>query len=163
MTKAVIPGSYDPITVGHVDLIERASLLCDELIVLVCYNSSKLSFLSAEQRVSLAKSATEHINNVKVISYDGLFAEFCHNNNISLIIKGIRNSIDFSYESELKIYNDRIFADNYKNIPETIFLPASPALSYCSSTFVREMIKHNVDIKKYVPDAKLLIDLLNDR
>lgn len=161
MIKAVIPGSYDPITVGHIDLIERASKLCDELIVLVCSNSSKCSFVGVEDRISLAKSATSHLNNVKVVSYDGLFAEYCNDNGISLIIKGIRNAIDFSYESELKAYNDKIFADNFRNIPETIFLPANPSLSYCSSTFVREMIKHNVAIDNYVPDSKTLLQIIN--
>lgn len=163
MIKAVIPGSYDPITVGHVDLIQRASLLCDELTVLISPNSSKVSFFDAESRITLAKSATSHLKNVRVMSYDGLFAEFCENNNISLIIKGIRNNIDFSYESELKMYNDKIFEDNFAHLPETIFLPAKSSLSYCSSTFVREMLRHGVNVDNYVPDSKLLLSLIKNK
>ena len=159
--RAVIPGSYDPITLGHLELIKRASKFFDEVIVLVCVNSAKSGFVSAEDRRILAEDAVKDLENVKVDSCDGLFADYCHENNVDVVVKGIRNSVDYSYEAELKAYNDRIFEDKYGYFPETFFIQSSDEFAHASSTFVRELIKYNVDVKKYVPNAELLLKLIN--
>jgi len=160
-TNAVIPGSYDPITNGHLDLIIRASKLFDEVTVLICVNSSKRGFVDVEIRKILCEDAVKDLSNVKVDVCGGLFADYCHNNGINAVIKGIRNLTDYSYESELKQYNDCIFKDKYEDVPETIFIPSSAEFSHCSSTFVREMLKYNEDVTKYVPNAKLLLNYIN--
>lgn len=160
-TIAVIPGSYDPITYGHLDLIIRASKLFDEVTVLICVNSSKRGFVDVETRKLLCEDAVKELTNVKVDVCGGLFADYCHNNGINVVIKGIRNLTDYSYETELKQYNDRIFSDKYEDVPETIFLPSSSEFSYCSSTFIREMLKYNEDVEKYVPNSKLLLNYIN--
>lgn len=165
LLKAVIPGSYDPITNGHFELICRAAELFDEVTVLICINSEKKSLLNREAKQVLIKKAIEFSgkNNIKCDICDGLFAEYCNRNNIDVVVKGIRNSSDYSYESDLKVYNDKIFSEKYGKIPETVFLQSVNEWAFCSSTFVREMIKYNENIEKYVPDAGLLIKLLNDR
>lgn len=158
---AVIPGSYDPITKGHLDLIKRSAALFDELIVLICVNSSKRGFIDAETRKYLAEDAVSGLDNVRVECCGTLFADFCHDNNVSVIVKGIRNHTDYAYETELKTYNDRIFMDKYDKAPETLFMPANPSLSYCSSTFVREMLKYNESVDTHVPNAELLLKHIN--
>lgn len=158
---AVIPGSYDPITVGHLDIIKRSSALFKEVIVLICVNSSKRGFLDTQTRKLLAEDAISGLNNVRVECCDYLFADYCHENNVSVVVKGIRNHLDYTYEAELKNYNDRIFLDKFGKVPETLFLSAAHSLCYCSSTFVREMIKYNENISKYVPNADLLLKHIN--
>lgn len=160
-TLAVIPGSYDPITNGHLDLIIRASKLFDEVTVLLCVNSSKRGFVDTETRKMLCEDAVKDLKNVRVDVCGGLFADYCHDNGINVVVKGIRNLSDYSYESELMLYNDRIFKDKNYNVPETVFLPSSHELSYCSSTFVREMLKYNENVEKHVPNVKLLLNYIN--
>ena len=159
--RAVIPGSYDPITNGHLDLIKRAAEFFDEVTVLICINSSKRVFVDAEVRKILAEDAVKDLGNVKVDCCGGLFADYCYENGINVIVKGIRNSADYSYETELKAYNDRIFADKYGNAPETFFMQADDAYLHASSTFVREMLKYNESVEKYVPNADLLLKYIN--
>ncbi len=154
---AIIPGSYDPITTGHLDLIKRTALLFDEVIVLICVNSSKRGFVDAETRKFLAQDAVSALKNVRVDCCGGLFADYCHENGVTAIVKGIRNHTDYAYETELKTYNDQIFQDKYGTAPETLFMPSDPAYSYCSSTFVREMLKYNESVAKHVPNAELLL------
>lgn len=155
--RAVIPGSYDPITKGHLELIKRTASFFDEVIVLICVNSSKRGFVAPEVRKLLAEDATEDFSNVKVDCCGGLFADYCHENAVNVIVKGIRNVADYSYETELKAYNDRIFFDKYGYIPETFFIQSSDEYMHASSTFVRELLKYNEDITKYVPNADLLL------
>lgn len=160
-TIAVIPGSYDPITNGHLDIINRASLMFNEVIVLLCVNSAKRGFVDVSVRKSLCEDAVANLSNVKVDVCGGLFADYCQEKGINVIVKGIRNFTDYSYETELKQYNDRIFAEKYATTPETVFLPSSQELSFCSSTFVREMLKYNENVEKYVPNSDLLLKLIN--
>lgn len=157
MNHAIIPGSYDPITIGHIDLIKRTADLFDKVTVLICVNSSKRDFIDAETRKMLAEDALSSVKNVTVDVCGGLFADYCYKNKVNVIVKGVRNPTDYSYENELKTYNDRIFADKYGVIPETLFIPAKHELAYCSSTFVREMLKYNESVDKYVPNAELLL------
>ncbi len=158
---AVIPGSYDPITKGHLDLIERTSKMFDEVIVLICVNSSKRGFVDADTRKILAEDAVSHLSGVNVDVCGGLFADYCHEHNVSAVVKGIRNLSDYAYETELKAYNDRIFSDKYGKSPETFFLPADDKYLHCSSTFVREMLKYNEGVEKYVPNADLLLQYVS--
>ncbi len=160
-TIAVIPGSYDPITNGHLDIIERASLMFDEVIVLLCVNSAKRGFVDVSVRKTLCEDAVTTLDNVRVDVCGGLFADYCHENGVNIVVKGIRNLTDYSYETELKQYNDHIFAEKYGHVPETVFLPSSQELSFCSSTFVREMLKYNESVEKYVPNSDLLLKLIN--
>lgn len=159
--RAVIPGSYDPITLGHLDLIERASEYFDEITVLICVNSSKRGFVDPQVRKILAEDAVKGIKNVKVDCCGGLFADYCHENSINTIVKGVRNANDYSYEAELKAYNDRIFNDKYGYTPETFFMQASDEYMHASSTFVRELLKYNEEIGKYVPNSELLLKYIN--
>ena len=157
MKHAVIPGSYSPITVGHLDLIKRTSEMFDKVTVLICVNSSKRDFIDTETKKILAEDAVRNLDNVHVDVCGGLFADYCHDNKVDIIVKGIRNNADYTYENELKTYNDRIFLDKYNKIPETLFMPANKEFGFCSSTFVREMLKYNESVKAYVPDEELLL------
>ena len=159
--RAVIPGSYDPITLGHLDLIKRSAVFFDEVTVLICVNSSKRGFVDPQIRKILAEDAVCDLKNVKVDCCGGLFADYCHENGINVIVKGIRNSADYSYESELKAYNDRIFLDKYGVAPETFFIQSADEYMHASSTFVREMLKYNEDVKKYVPNSDLLLKYIS--
>jgi pantetheine-phosphate adenylyltransferase len=161
LLRAVIPGSYDPITLGHVDLIRRTAQIFDDVIVLICINSSKRGLVSPEVRKLLAEDGVSEMKNVRVDCCGGLFADYCNDNSIDVIVKGVRNFADYAYETELKAYNDRIFSDKFKKVPETIFMPSNEKLSYCSSTFVREMLKYNEDVTNYVPNAELLLRYVN--
>ncbi len=159
--KAVIPGSYDPITLGHLDLIKRSAEYFDEVTVLICVNSSKRGFVDPQVRKLLAEDAVSSLKNVKVDCCGGLFADYCHENGINVVVKGIRNTADYSYEAELKAYNDRIFLDKHGRAPETFFIQSADEYMHASSTFVREMLKYNEDVKKYVPNAELLLKYIN--
>ena len=158
---AVIPGSYDPITKGHLDLIERTANMFDSVIVLICVNSSKRGFVDADTRRLLAEDAVSHLSNVSVDICGGLFADYCFEHKVTAVVKGIRNLTDYAYETELKAYNDRIFYDKYGTSPETLFLPADDKFLHCSSTFVREMLKYNEEVDNYVPNSELLLKHIN--
>ncbi len=159
--RAVIPGSYDPITLGHLDLIKRTAEYFDEVTVLICVNSSKRGFVDPQVRKLLAEDAVSDLKNVKVDCCGGLFADYCHENGINAVVKGLRNTADYSYEAELKAYNDRIFLDKYGYTPETFFIQSADEYMHASSTFVREMLKYNEDVKKYVPNSELLLKYIN--
>lgn len=167
ISKAVIPGSYNPITNGHIELIRRAAELFDEVTVLICINSEKKEVLDCEKKQLLVKDAIESDSKlqgkVKYDIWEGLFADYCMKHDINIVVKGIRNAADYIYESNLKIYNDKIFSEKHGKIPETIFLQSSAEWAFCSSTFVREMMKYNENIDKYVPNAKLLLSFIDSR
>lgn len=161
--KAVIPGSYNPITNGHLDLIRRAAALFSEVTVLICVNSSKNVLLSADDRLALARDAVKALENVTVDVSDGLFADYCTAHGIGAVVKGVRSETDYRYETDLVGYNRAIFADNGSTPPETVFLPASADFAYCSSTFVREMLHYHHPVDAHVPNAALLEQLLCGR
>ncbi len=161
--KALVPGSFDPITVGHLDIIKRASALFDEIIVLVTNNSAKKTLFDIEQRVALVKDAVKDIPNVTVDCDNRLLVDYMKNNGIAVQVKGIRNEKDFSYENELfGIYN-KISEYKYSNPTETLFMPSKPEYFAVSSTFVREMIKYNEDFSYLVPNAVLLQEILDKK
>lgn len=156
--KAIIPGSFDPITLGHLDIIKRAAELFDEVIVLVTNNSSKKTLFNIEQRVALVRDAVCGISNVRADCDNGLLVDYIASNKIDVQIKGVRGESDFSYESELfGIYN-KISENKYNGFCETLFMPTKPEFAHVSSTFVREMLKYGEDCSYLVPNYALLCE-----
>lgn len=146
----VYPGSFDPITVGHLDIIERASKMCDRLIIGVLQNSTKNYSFSSQERVDLIKKATTHLENVEVEAFSGLLIDFLHLHDVNVIIKGLRAISDFEYELQMSHLNKMLDCDI-----ETIFLASSQDFTYISSSIVKELARHNADISKLVPQAIL--------
>ena len=162
MSKALIPGSFDPITNGHLDIITRASKLFDEVIVLVSKNSAKNYMLCSNKRLTLVQDAIKNITNVTTCAYDGLLVDFAYENNIDITVKGIRNQNDFAYEQQMAKTNMFLSQKKYNRDFETLFLPASKDYSDVSSTAVRLLLQSNSDISDIVPNANLLIDILKN-
>ncbi|MBE6900445.1 MAG: pantetheine-phosphate adenylyltransferase [Ruminococcaceae bacterium] len=146
MKKAVCPGSFDPITNGHVDIIKRAAELFDEVTVLVVTNPDKKCVFSPEERCELIKKAVEGIEGIKVGSFSGLLADYVKKNEISAIVKGIRSSSDFEYEFQMALAN-RSLAPN----AETVFITADPSNMYVSSSLIRQIAGFGGDISDFVP------------
>lgn len=150
--KVLYAGSFDPITNGHLDLISRAAKLGDLLIVGVLDNHAKTPFFTTEERVDMIKKATEHIaNNIEVDNFSGLLADYVKRNNIDVVVRGLRATMDFEYEIQMAQMNARL----YNNDVETIFLMTSPDYSFVSSSIVKEVFMLNGDIKGLVPDKVL--------
>lgn len=151
MRRAVYPGSFDPVTFGHLDIIERSAKMVDELVVGVLHNSAKNSLFSLEERVSMIKEITKDIPNVRVESFDGLLVDYMDKIDASIIIRGLRAVTDFEYELQLAqmnhVQNERV---------ETLFLITNLNYSYLSSTIVKEIASYGGDISKFVP--KQLMD-----
>ncbi|MCL2517192.1 MAG: pantetheine-phosphate adenylyltransferase [Oscillospiraceae bacterium] len=148
--RALIAGTFDPITVGHNDMIRRASLMFDEIVVVIFNNSEKQNFFTDKQRIEMVDIACAHIKNVSIDSHNGMLAEYMHRNGINIIIKGVRNVSDFTYEYMLAEINRSV----YDNI-ETLFMPSKPEYQHVSSSVVREFLKHGADISKLVPPSVL--------
>lgn len=150
MRRAICPGSYDPVTVGHLDIIRRAAVLFDEVIVLVAVNSAKKTMFTAEQRVEMLQAAVSDIPGVCVCCSEGLLADFAKENDACALVKGIRNAQDLDYEQPMAHANRHLNAGL-----ETVLLPAAPAVSWVSSTIVREMLRYHQDISEMVPAGAL--------
>ena len=146
MKKAIYPGSFDPLTLGHLDIIERSARIVDELVVGVLNNSAKNSLFSLDERVSMIKEMTESMPNVTVASFDGLLVDYMKEINATIIVRGLRAVTDFEYELQ-------IAQTNHVENPEveTIFLTTSLQYSYLSSTIVKEFASYGGDISKFVP------------
>ena len=146
MSKAIYPGSFDPVTFGHQDIIERSSVIFDELIVGVLNNSSKNSLFSVEERVSMLKELTKEYGNVTVDSFDGLLVDYMKESGATIIVRGLRAVTDFEYELQ-------IAQTNHVEYPkaETIFLTTNLKYSYLSSSVVRDFAAYGGDISKFVP------------
>ena len=144
--KAVFTGSFDPITNGHIDIIKRASMIFDELHVLVCVNSEKKGMFTTEERTEMVKLACEDIENVTVALSEGLLTDYTEKNGISVIVRGVRDGNDLSYESALATINRGL-----RNHPETVFLPSKAEYSHVSSTYARDMIKYGEDLTDALP------------
>ena len=145
---AVYPGSFDPITNGHIDIIQRASKMYDKLIVAVLVNKSKNSLFTVEERVELIKKSIKNIENVEVDSFSGLFVDYCLKNNIGFAIRGLRAMSDFEIELQMAHTNDFLS----KGKVETVFLATNTQYSYISSSVVKEIAMFKGDIKHLVPD-----------
>lgn len=148
MKKAVYPGSFDPFSNGHFDIVKRASKLFDELHILVSYNLNKSTNFTKDERVSMIKKCVESLHNVIVDSYDGLVVEYCKEHHIDVIVRGLRNYTDYENEFNLFQYN----RDISPNI-ETILLLPSTKNQFVSSSAIKELVRFNCDISKYVPKA----------
>jgi len=156
MTKALITGSYDPITVGHMDIIARCSKMFDEVIVLISKNSEKNYMLCSNSRAALAEDAVKSFGNVSVDIYDGMIAEYAVNKNITTVVKGLRNEKDYIYENEMALVNMRLAKTIFGGDCETLYMPCKPEFSDVSSTLVRILIKQGKDFSSLVPNAELL-------
>jgi len=146
MRIGIYPGSFDPLTYGHLDIIERAVKICDKLIVGVFINSAKKSLFSQEEREVLLKRCCSEIStNIEIVSFNGLLVDFCRNNNISCMIRGLRAVSDFEYEITIASLNKRLAPDI-----ETIFLMGKDENLFISSTLVKEIAAYNGDISTLV-------------
>lgn len=145
MKKAVFPGSFDPITIGHVDIVKRAIKVFDEIIIAVGDNTDKKYMFPKEKRVEFVKQTFNNYNNIKVESYDGLTVDFCKKNNTEFMIRGLRNPADFEFEKSIALTN-REMTDI-----ETIFFLTSPNNSFVSSSIVRDLIRNSGDYKLFIP------------
>jgi pantetheine-phosphate adenylyltransferase len=143
--RAVAPGSFDPITLGHIDVIERASPLFDEVIIAVLVNSSKSGMFTIEERITLIKESVAQFPNVKVDSWSGLLVDYCEQNKITAIIKGLRAISDFDYELQMSQMNFQL-----KGV-ETFFMATKPDYSFLSSSLVKEIAKYGGDVSSWVP------------
>ena len=146
MRIAVYPGSFDPITNGHLDIIERASKIFDKVVVGVLNNKNKKPKFTSEERVMLIKKVTKHIPNVETASFDGLLVDFAREHSASVIIKGLRTVNDFEYEFQMALLNKTL-----DNDCETMFMMTNSKYSYISSSMVNELAGYNGDLAGLVP------------
>ena len=141
---AIYPGTFDPVTNGHADLIERAAKLFDKVIVSIASNPSKQPLFSLEERVEFIKQVTAHLDNVEVIGFTGLLAEFARNQGAQVLIRGLRAVSDFEYEFQLANMNRRLNRDL-----ESVFMTPAEENSFISSTLVKEVALHNGSVKDF--------------
>ena len=146
MKIAVYPGSFDPITLGHLDIIRRAALCFDKVYVCVMVNCQKNPMFEPEKRLELIRKSVEGIDNVEVEACSGLLAAYAREKNATVLVKGVRNVSDFDMEMQMARINQGICPQL-----ETVFLPASAAYEHFSSTMAREMIRYGQPLEKYVP------------
>lgn len=146
MLVGIYPGSFDPLTYGHLDVIERALNICDKLVVGILVNSSKGSLFTVEERVEILKECCKDFNTIEVISFGGLLVDYCKENGVNSIIRGLRAVSDFEYEITLASINRRL-APNV----ETIFLMGRDENLFISSTLVKEVARYHGDISTLVP------------
>jgi pantetheine-phosphate adenylyltransferase len=147
MKKAIFPGSFDPITLGHFDIINRGVTLFDEVIIAIGENSSKDYMFSLEERKQFIENTFKDNPKVKVMSYSGLTTEFCKEIGVDFILRGLRNPADFEFEKAIAQTNRHL------STLETVFLLTSAQTSFISSSIVREIIRFDGDYKKLVPDS----------
>lgn len=157
MKKAIYPGSFDPVTFGHLDIIERASEMFDLLIVGVLNNKEKTPLFSAQERVKILKEATKHLPNVQIESFNGLLVDYATANDIHVAVKGLRAITDFEYELQMAQINSKLSDGKL----DTIFLNAGLEYSYLSSSAVKEIAYFNGDISHFVPD--FVADLIHEK
>ncbi len=151
MVRAIYPGSFDPVTYGHLDIIKRSSKIFDELIVCVLNNSGKKSPLfSLEERVKMLCDVLSDYDNVKVSSSDGLLVDFAKQNDVSIIVRGLRGMSDFDFEFQMAQVNKTISTKI-----ETVFMATEPSLSYISSSIVKEFASYGKSVKDLVPEIVL--------
>ena len=148
MSKAIYPGSFDPMTCGHLDVIRRSASIFDELTVSVLNNVNKSALFSVEERVNILKEATKDLPNVKVESFSGLLIDYAKEKNIHVVVRGLRAITDFEYELQIAQTNRKLSGD----ILDTMFLTTSLEYAYLSSSTVKEIASFGGDISECVPD-----------
>jgi pantetheine-phosphate adenylyltransferase len=146
MRRAVCPGSFDPVTNGHLDIIGRASRLVDELIVGVLVNQAKRGLFTVDERIAMLREVTVSYGNVRVESFRGLLVDFCRSQGAGVVIKGLRAVSDFDYELQMAQMNIGLAG------VETLFMPTNPLYSFLSSSLVKEVAKWGGDVSAHVPD-----------
>ena len=156
MVTAVYPGSFDPATYGHLDIIKRASLSFDRVVVGVLHNSSKSPLFSVEERVNILEKATKNIPNVVIRPFDGLSVNFDRENDAQVIVRGLRAVTDFEYELQMAQTNCVLAPD-----VDTVFLTTSLEYAYVSSTIMKEVARYNGDLSKFAPPE--IIQALQDK
>ena len=146
MIKAVYPGSFDPLSNGHLDIINRAAKILDELHIIVSVNKSKKNTFTIEERVNMIKLVTKHLPNVYVTSYEGLVVNYCKENGIKILIRGLRNYQD--YEAEFSLYQFNRDIDS--NVETMLMMPTNKHI-FVSSSAIKELVSFDADISNYVP------------
>ncbi|MBV9096737.1 MAG: pantetheine-phosphate adenylyltransferase [Frankiaceae bacterium] len=145
MRRAVCPGSFDPVTNGHLDVIERMTRVFDEVVVAVLINKSKQGLFTTEERIELLRESTREWPNVTIDSFHGLLVDFCKANGIQVIVKGLRAVSDFDYELQMGQMNHSLAE------VETLFMPTNPLYSFLSSSLVKEVATYGGDVSRLVP------------
>lgn len=148
MIRAIYPGSFDPVTLGHLDIIERAGRTVDELIVGVLNNKGKTPMFSIDERVSMLEEVTERLPNIRVMSFSGLLVDFARQTGATTIVRGLRAVSDFEYELQMAQTNRKLYPQ-----VDTMFLATSLKYSYLSSTIVKEVAFFEGNIREFVPES----------
>ena len=149
MRRCVCPGSFDPVTNGHLDVIERAAGLFDEVVIAVLVNVSKKGLFSVDERIAMLREVAGHLPNVVVESFDGLLVDYCRERDIPAVVKGLRAVTDFDYELQMAQMNHRLTR------LETLFVATNPEYSYLSSSLLKEVAAYGGDVSGLVPDVVL--------
>ena len=144
--RAVCPGSFDPVTNGHLDIVERTAALFDEIVVAVLVNPQKQGMFTVEERIDMLREVTAHLPNVKVTSFHGLLVDFCREHDVHAIVKGLRAGPDFDYELQMAQMNQRLSG------VDTLFMSTSPEYSFIASSLVKEVAKFGGDVAHLLPD-----------
>ncbi|MBP2323689.1 pantetheine-phosphate adenylyltransferase [Kibdelosporangium banguiense] len=145
MRRALYPGSYDPVTNGHLDIIERAAELFDEVVIAVMINKSKKTLFTVQERTDMLRDVTTHLPHVRVDSWHGLLVQYCEKHGIKAILKGLRAVSDFDYELQMAQMNQQLSGI------DTLFMPTSPVYSFLSSSLVKEVAKYGGDVSHLLP------------
>ena len=148
MTIAIYPGSFDPITNGHIDILKSGAKIFDKVIIAVCYNVNKEGFLPIDVRTKLIQESVNDIPNVEVDAFQGLTVEYAKKRGASVLLRGLRTSFDFEYEMQLSQTNHALYNDI-----KTVFLITQPEFNFISSSCVREILLNKGDISGFVPEA----------
>ncbi|MBO0876392.1 MAG: pantetheine-phosphate adenylyltransferase [Pseudonocardia sp.] len=146
MRRAVCPGSFDPVTNGHLDIIERTAGLFDEIVVAVLVNETKRGLFSVDERIDMLREVTAHVPNVTVASFHGLLVDFCREHHVHAIVKGLRAVTDFDYELQMAQMNQRLSG------VDTLFMSTNPEYSFLSSSLVKEVAKFGGDVAHLLPE-----------
>ena len=148
MNIAIYPGSFDPITNGHLDILKSGAEIFEKVIIAVSYNANKKGFLTIDERVRLIQESVKDFPNVEVDSFEGLTVEYAKKRGASVLLRGLRTSFDFEYEMQLSQTNNKLF-----NEIKTVFLITKPEYNFISSSCVREILLNKGDISGFVPEA----------
>jgi pantetheine-phosphate adenylyltransferase len=158
MRRAVCPGSYDPPTNGHLDILERAAGLFDEVVVAVLINKSKQGLFTVDERIELLAESVAHLSNVRIDSWHGLLVDYCRQQDVQAIVKGLRAVSDFDYELQMAQMNQELSGI------ETLFMPTKPLNSFLSSSLVKEVARFGGDVSHLLPETvhRRLLERLKD-
>ncbi|MEU2030098.1 pantetheine-phosphate adenylyltransferase [Nocardia amamiensis] len=159
MAGALCPGSFDPVTYGHLDVFNRAAAQFDEVVVTVMINPKKQGMFTVEERIEMLRESTAHLSNVRVESWQGLTVDFAREQGITAIVKGLRDAGDFGYELQMAQMNKKLSG------VDTFFIATNPSLSYLSSSLVKEVAAYGGDVSDMLPPSvhKRLLDRLAER